>query len=136
MTGKTNTVYIYSMPAIRYFHQSVFLVADCTPAPKPVDVRQVSGSFSRVRWLGMICEAAAERLPGTGYAKVRAHEVTSGDGIGKCEWRRLGANEFVLGWSCYSGDGDIGVYGVVDTDCWPIIVGTNYLRRKPRLKVA
>ncbi len=86
--------------------------------------------------MGVICEAAAERVPGISRVKIRAHEVTDGDGLGKCEWRRLEKGEHVLGWRCFLADGNQGVYGIVDKDLWPIIVGEQRRRSTPRLKVA
>lgn len=124
------------MPAIRYYHQCIFSVASATPSPRPVDVRQRDGTYVRLPWLGMICEAAADTLPGLGRVKILAHDVTSGDGIGACEWRGLESGEHVLGWRCYLSDGNQGVYGVVDKTLWPIIISDQRRRSVPRLMLA
>lgn len=124
------------MPAIRYHYQAVFAVADHMPSSKPVEARLRSGSFARLRWQGMICEAAAEMVPGLGFVKVRAHEVTDGDGIAICEWRRLSKGEYVMGWRCMISTGEEAVYGIVDKEGWPIVVGENGRKGVPRLKIA
>lgn len=79
-----------STPAIHFHHQCVFQIADHLPCAVPVDVRMKDGSFIRMDWLGMICEhAAAEAIPGLGYAKIRAHEVTPESGLFPQGWRRI-----------------------------------------------
>lgn len=116
------------MPAIRFLNQCVFQIADAGPCPVPVDVRMRDGNFTRLHWLGMICEHAAEHLPGLGYAKVKAAEVTCESGLFPKGWVKLEKNEYVLAWRCeFAAGGKTvrqGVYGVVDKNLWPIIVGT------------
>lgn len=70
-----------------------------------------------------------------GYAKIKAHEVTDGDGLMKCEWRRLITGEHVLGWRCHSQDGKTCIYGVVDLRSWPIVIGQNGRKGEPRLAI-
>lgn len=131
---------MFSMPAIRFHHQCVFQIADHLPCAVPVDVRLKDGSFMRMDWLGMICEHAAEAIPGLGYAKIRAHEVTPESGLFPQGWRRLESEEYVLGWRVErvtAGRTVVqGVYGVVDDDLWPIVIGQRgRVRSSPRLKV-
>lgn len=123
------------MPAIRYYHQCVFAVADHLPGGKPVEVKMRDGTYMRLDWLGMICEAAAERLPGLGYGKIRAHEVTDGDGLVKCDWRRLKEGEHVLGWRCLAHNGSESVYGVVDNQGWPVVIGKHGRKGAPKLQL-
>ena len=124
------------MPAIRYYFQCNFALADHIPGGHPVDVLCRDGSYTRLDWLGMICEAALERLPGLGRVKLRAYAVTSGDGISKCDWYHLAKGEYVLGWRCATRHGQ-GVYGVLDRELWPIVVGGEGRGRRgiPILKV-
>lgn len=100
-----------------------------------MDVRLRGGEFTQMLWLGMICEGAAEMLPGKGYAKIRAREVTDGDGLSHCEWRKVEEQrgEYVLGWRSVTFGGEVGVYGVVDRLGWPIIVGTHGRKASPKL---
>lgn len=84
----------------------------------------------------MICEAAVETLPGLGRVKILASEVTNGDGLGGCEWCGLEKGEHVLGWRCFTSDGNQGVYGVVDKNLWPIIIGEQRRRSTPKLMLA
>lgn len=128
------------MPAVRFYHQCVFQIADHLPCAVPVDVRLKDGSFMRMDWLGMICEHAADVVPGLGFVKIRAHEVTPESGLFPQGWRRLENEEYVLGWRVErvtSGRNVVqGVYGVVDDDLWPIVVGQRgRMRGSPRLKV-
>ena len=123
------------MPAIRIFHQCVYRVVDHLPnASAVVDVRLRDGGYQRLPWLGMICEHAAERLPGVGYVKIRAIEVTAGDGIARCEWRQVADGQHVLGWRVETLSGQA-VYGVVDSSLWPIIIGDRGRKGAPRLKL-
>ena len=122
------------MPAIRYYHQCTFAVVDHSPSSRWVEVRKRDGSFERLPWLGMICEHAAEILPGLGYAKIRAHEVTNGDGIAGCTWHKLTEGQYVLGWRSQLHEGT-GVYGVVDRNLVPIIIGTHGRKGSPKLKL-
>jgi hypothetical protein len=126
------------MPAIRHFHQCVFVVNDHMPSQCPVEVRQRDGTFVRLHWLGMLCEPATEILPGLGFVKIKAHEITEGDGIAKCSWYRLQEGEYVLGWRCHRGDSASqgqGVYGVVDKNGCPIVVGKQGRKGAPTLRV-
>lgn len=122
------------MPAIRYYHQCTFAIVDHHSSGRMVEVRQRDGTFARLPWLGMICETAAERLPGMGYAKIRAHEITDGDGIAGCTWCRLKEGQYVLGWRSQTSD-TIGVYGVIDRELMPIIIGTHGRKGSPKLKL-
>ncbi len=116
------------MPAIRFLNQCVFQIADSGPCPAPVDVRMRDRSFTRLHWLEMICEYAAEQLPGLDYAKVKTAEVTSESDLFPKGWVNLEKNEYVLGWRCKFAAGgknfQQGVYGILDKNLWPIIVGS------------
>lgn len=84
--------------------------------------------------MGMICEHAAQTLPGLGFAKIRAHEVTDGDGIGVCHWLALKKGEYVYGWLVRLKSG-IGVYAIVDSNLVPIIIGDHGRKGAPKLKL-
>lgn len=124
------------MPAIRYHQHAVSRVCDHQASDRLVEVRQKDGSFALLHWMGMICEPAAKILPGLGYAKIRAHEVTDDDGIACCRWYKLLEGQYVLGWRCYS-SGYIGqgVYGIVDRNGCPIVIGNFGRKGAPKLQV-
>ena len=123
------------MPAIRYQYQCLLRTVDNTGGKDPVEVRLKSGDYKRIKWLGMVCESATDMIHGLGFVKIKAFEVTNGDGVNKCEWRRLLDSEHVQGWRCETNNGAEGVYGVIDRNGWPIIVGTHGRKAAPRLKV-
>ena len=121
------------MPAIRFYCQCVYQVADYRPSSKAVEVRARDGQYVTLPWFGMICEPAARLLPGLGYAKIRAVEITDGDGVSLCRWRRLQAGEHVLGWRSLAHSTQPGIYGVVDRDGWPLVVGDRGRKGAPTL---
>ena len=126
------------MPCIRFLRNYTGKIATTYPCPHPISVRMRNGSYQDARWLGMVCEAAIPHLECLGSVKIKAMDITNGDGI-KCEWRSLKKGEHVLGArvECPIGSGyDTAVYGVVDTKGWPIVVGKHGLTRVPKLKIA
>lgn len=113
------------MPAIRYPYNAVFPVATTAPGGS-VWVRQKDGEHLAVSWMGFICRHGTGPIPGR-YCKIRATDVTQGDGFLQCEWVTLKKNEFVLGWVVESyrwGQRrfEYGVYAVIDDACMPIVI--------------
>ena len=89
-----------------------------------------------MKWLGMICEHAAEKLPGLGYVKIKVHEVSPDTDPFPKNWRRLEPAEYVLGWRVQTigsdRSSDQAVYGIVDDNLWPVVVGTRGRKGAPR----
>ena len=68
------------------------------------------------------------------------YEVTPESGLFPQGWRRLENEEYVLGWRVERVTAgrtlEQAVYGVVDDDLWPIVIGQRgRVRSSPRLKV-
>ena len=113
------------MPAIRYPYNAVFPVATFSPGGS-VCVRQKSGEWAGVQWLGFFCRHATAFNSGQ-YCKIQASDVTKDDGFIGSYWVSLKRSEFVLGWLVeHKKWGDKkskwGVYAIVDDNCCPIVI--------------
>lgn len=137
------------MPAIRYLHNGAFKTVNHSAHPQHerISVRLKNGQIEFVEWLGFICMPATRHIAGK-KAKIAAQEVTREDGLWRCTWQHVSKEQHVYGWLIeqYTDTHvSIGIYGVVGTDGWPIIIDkepapktkrlnatvTEILRRKP-----
>ena len=84
------------MPCIRFLRNHTGKIATTYPCSHPISVRMRNGNYQDSRWLAMVCEAAIPHLEFLGSVKIKAMDITNGDGI-KCEWRSLKKGEHVLG---------------------------------------
>lgn len=132
-------VYNYSMPAIRYRYNNVCAAVVSFPhfngargvSQNIVEIRARNGGLVRVHWSGFVCMAGVPHLGPGGYGKIIAKQVSNGCGVSG-DWRELSKDEFVLCWRVVRSDGKTTVYGIVDSDGWPLVMSD---KRSGRLVV-
>lgn len=114
------------MPAIRYTHNGSFKIVTHAPLQpnERVPVRLKNANEEMVEWLGFICLAATNLIPGK-KAKIVAREVARDEGRWRTIWQPVNDDQSVLGWLIerYTDERiHISIYGVVGSDGWPIII--------------
>lgn len=126
-----NTVYIYSMPALKISNR--FGLTHILPIPcgQKVPVRQKSGKVADVDFAGFICQKGATVFPWAKFVKIMAAGALKNNSSGyrDDDTRYLSSDrgEYVVGLMMERppGSGKVGVcvYGVLDDDGWPMVRG-------------
>lgn len=88
--------------------------------------REGYGNVSAI-WLGFICEAGIQFIPGKHCKIIYQGQITWGYGTDIDDWKQMQLDEYLLGW-CVSwryhdaAPEELAVYAIVDKDGFPITV--------------
>lgn len=112
------------MPAIRFRYNNVCAVVVNEEPDGVVEVRMRDGDFTRITWLGFVCEPGVKFIAGARPGKIIAADVTNTCGR-LADWRGVRRDQYVRGLivqlTCtYK---KYGAYAVVDRDGWPVVMG-------------
>lgn len=122
---RRHTVYKYTMPAIRCYHNYSTYIVTAHHASYGVPIRMKTGAEDYQPWLGFICEAGVPFLGSLGFVKLVAAQVSNGSGDLGDPWIPLKrSEEHVLGVRCLENPAKatFGVMAIVDKRGWPIVV--------------